>query len=192
MSQSPPPLGMACTVELYSLCFSFVEALVPTISGTWYEHMFHTIFSVPSGEAEIFPVLPWLIRSWFIFPRVWFVRKHLRQFGILQYFCLFLFNSGHRDQIACSLLGGFSNPRTAATQSIDSGLCSMLSKLPSFPFIRTRPAPFLPTWAACPAFCFPSLLPLRVCPRFWTGRRFRLRLLRLCFLPVNSRLFPPP
>ena len=38
---------------------------------------------------------------------------------------LFLFNSGHRDQIACSLLGGFSKPRTAATQSLDSDLCSM-------------------------------------------------------------------
>ena len=56
-----------------------------------------------------------------------------------------LFNSGHRDQIACSLLGGFSKPRIAATQSLDSGLCSMLSKLPSCPFIHTRPAPFRPT-----------------------------------------------
>ena len=58
---------------------------------------------------------------------------------------VFLFNYCHRDQIACSLLGGFSNTRTAATQSLDSGLCSMLSKLPSCPFIRTRPAPFRPT-----------------------------------------------
>ena len=39
---------------------------------------------------------------------------------------VFVFKSGHRDQIACSLLGGFSKPRTAATQSLDSGLCSML------------------------------------------------------------------
>ena len=31
------------------------------------------------------------------------------------------FDSGHRDQIACSLQGGFcSNPRTASTQSLDS------------------------------------------------------------------------
>ena len=30
------------------------------------------------------------------------------------------FWSGHRDQVACSLLGGFSKPRTAATQSLDS------------------------------------------------------------------------
>ena len=41
-------------------------------------------------------------------------------------FSLILFNSGHRDQIECSLLGGFSKPRTAATQSLDSGLCSIL------------------------------------------------------------------
>ena len=40
------------------------------------------------------------------------------------------FCSGHRDQIACSLLGVFSKARTAATQSLDSSLCSMLSKLP--------------------------------------------------------------
>ena len=30
------------------------------------------------------------------------------------------FGSGHRDQIACSLLGGFSKTRTAAIQSLDS------------------------------------------------------------------------
>ena len=39
---------------------------------------------------------------------------------------VFVFKSGHHDQIACSLLGGFSKPRTAATHSLDSGLCSML------------------------------------------------------------------
>ena len=33
---------------------------------------------------------------------------------------LSFFGSGHRDQIACSLLGGFSKPRAAATQSLDS------------------------------------------------------------------------
>ena len=32
------------------------------------------------------------------------------------------FKSSHRHQIACSLLGGFSKPRTATTQSLDSGL----------------------------------------------------------------------
>ena len=39
------------------------------------------------------------------------------------------FGLGHRDQIACSLLGGFSKPRTAATRSLDSVLCSILSRL---------------------------------------------------------------
>ena len=39
---------------------------------------------------------------------------------------VFVFKSGHHDQITCSLLGGFSIPRTAVTQSLDSGLCSML------------------------------------------------------------------
>ena len=39
---------------------------------------------------------------------------------------VFVFKSDHCDQIACSLLGGFSKPRTAATQSLDSVLCSML------------------------------------------------------------------
>ena len=39
---------------------------------------------------------------------------------------VFVFKSGHRDHITCSLLGGFSKPRTAVTQSLDSGLCSML------------------------------------------------------------------
>ena len=69
----------------------------------------------------------------------------LSQEDLITYKSLFfLFKSGHRDQIACLLLGGFSNPRTAATQSLDSGLCSMLSKLPSCPFIRTRLAPFRP------------------------------------------------
>ena len=38
---------------------------------------------------------------------------------------LSFFYSGHRDQIACSLLGGFSKPRTTGTQSLDSVLCSM-------------------------------------------------------------------
>ena len=35
---------------------------------------------------------------------------------------LYFFLSGFRDQIACSLLGGFSKPRTAAIQSLDSVL----------------------------------------------------------------------
>ena len=38
---------------------------------------------------------------------------------MIQYLSFF-FWSGHRDQIACSLLGGFSKPRTAAIQSLDS------------------------------------------------------------------------
>ena len=40
---------------------------------------------------------------------------------------VFVFKSGHRYQITCSLLGGFYKPRTAVAQSLDSGLCSMLS-----------------------------------------------------------------
>ena len=60
-------------------------------------------------------------------------------------FFLSFFWSGHYDQIACSLLGGFSKPRIAATQSLDSFLCSMLSSFPYFPFILTRSAPFRPT-----------------------------------------------
>ena len=39
---------------------------------------------------------------------------------------VFVFNFGLRDQITCSLLGGFSKPRTEFTQSLDSGLCSRL------------------------------------------------------------------
>ena len=38
------------------------------------------------------------------------------------YFFFFFFWYGHRDQIACSLLGGFSNPRTAAIHSLDDFL----------------------------------------------------------------------
>ena len=37
-------------------------------------------------------------------------------------FTLSFFDSGHRYQIACLLLGGFPKPRTAATQSLDSFL----------------------------------------------------------------------
>ena len=36
------------------------------------------------------------------------------------YFSCFMY--GHRDQIACSLLGGFSKPRTAAIHALDSVL----------------------------------------------------------------------
>ena len=57
------------TVYLYSLCFSFVEALVPTISGIYYEHLFRTTVSVPPNEAELFPVLPRLIMIWSMFLR---------------------------------------------------------------------------------------------------------------------------
>ena len=103
-----------------------------------------------------------------------------------------LFYSVHRDQIACSLLGGFSKPRTAAYHSLDSGLCSMLSKFSSCPFICTRSAPFRPTWAACPDFCFPHILPLHVCPQIRIWSRFCLRFLRLGFLPVYARLILPP
>ena len=35
----------------------------------------------------------------------------------ISFFCY-----GHRDHIACSLLGGFAKPRIAATQSLDSVL----------------------------------------------------------------------
>ena len=45
--KSPSPLEMAYTVELYNLLFSFVEALVPTIAGNWYEHLFRTIVLSP-------------------------------------------------------------------------------------------------------------------------------------------------
>ena len=38
----------------------------------------------------------------------------------MEIYIFFFFWSGNRDQIACSLLGGFSKPRTAATQSLDS------------------------------------------------------------------------
>ena len=68
--------------------FSFIEALVPTIDGTWYEHLFRTTVSVPPKEAELFPVLPWIILIWFIFLRVSFVWKQPHPFQILQYFCL--------------------------------------------------------------------------------------------------------
>ena len=98
----------------------------------------------------------------------------------------YLFNFCHRDQISCSLLGGFSKPITVATQSLDSGLCSMLSKLPSCSFIHTRPAPFCPTWTAWPALYFPHLLPLRVWPRIRIWRQFCLRFLCLGFLPTFS------
>ena len=103
---------------------------------------------------------------------------------------LSLFWSVHRDQIVCSLLRGFSKPRTAATQSLDSILCSMLYILLYFPFVYTCSAPFRPTWAACPAFCFLRLLPLHVCPR--VGRRFRFRFPLLGPLPVYARPIPPP
>ena len=53
------------------------------------------------------------------------------------------FWSGYRDQIACSLLGGFSKPRTVATQSLSSVpnydymLCSTYgSGPPSLPPLR--------------------------------------------------------
>ena len=74
--QSTSPLEMACTVDLYNLCFSFVEALVSTIDGTWYEHMFRNIVSVPPIEVDICSLLPWIILSRFIFLRMCCVRKH--------------------------------------------------------------------------------------------------------------------
>ena len=36
---------------------------------------------------------------------------------------VFVFNSGHRNQVTCSLLGGFSKPRAEVIQLLDSGLC---------------------------------------------------------------------
>ena len=38
---------------------------------------------------------------------------------------VFVFNSGHRNQVTCSLLGGFSKPRAEVIQLLDSGLCSI-------------------------------------------------------------------
>ena len=70
------------------LMIFLVEASVPTIAGTWYEYLFQIIVSVPPEEAELFPVLPRIIRSWFTFLRVCYIRKHPRIFGILQYFYL--------------------------------------------------------------------------------------------------------
>ena len=35
---------------------------------------------------------------------------------------IFVFSSGHRDQITCSLLGGFSKPKAEVTRLLDSGL----------------------------------------------------------------------
>ena len=36
-----------------------------------------------------------------------------------------VFNSRHRNQVTCSLLGGFSKPRAEVIQLLDSGLCSI-------------------------------------------------------------------
>ena len=38
---------------------------------------------------------------------------------------IFVFNSGHRNQVISSLLGGFSKPRAEVIQLLDSGLCSI-------------------------------------------------------------------
>ena len=35
---------------------------------------------------------------------------------------VFVFSSGHRNQITCSLLGGFSKPRAEVNRLLDSGL----------------------------------------------------------------------
>ena len=35
---------------------------------------------------------------------------------------LFVFNSGHRNQVSCSLLGGFSKPIAEVIQLLDSSL----------------------------------------------------------------------
>ena len=80
VTQYHPLLEMTCSSELYNLCFYFVEALVSTITGTWYENMFHIIVSVPPGVADKFLVLLWIIISWIIFLRICCVRKHLRLF----------------------------------------------------------------------------------------------------------------
>ena len=46
--------GLHCWVV--EIIFSFVETLVTTIAGTWYEYLFHTIFSVPPPERRSFCV----------------------------------------------------------------------------------------------------------------------------------------
>ena len=38
---------------------------------------------------------------------------------------VFVFNSSHRNQVTCSLLGGFTKPRAEVIQLLDSGLCSI-------------------------------------------------------------------
>ena len=38
---------------------------------------------------------------------------------------VFVFNSGHRNQVTCPLLGGFSKPRAEVIQLLDYGLCSI-------------------------------------------------------------------
>ena len=56
------------------------------------------------------------------------VQKHWLRFSYIcsGYYKLdmsfFVFSSGHRDQITCSLLGGFSKPRAEVTRLLDSGL----------------------------------------------------------------------
>ena len=49
----------------------------------------------------------------------------LRYFSALYMNKVFVFNSGHRNQVTCSLLGGFSKTRAEVIQLLDSGLCSI-------------------------------------------------------------------
>ena len=117
-------------------------------------------FRIHQGSALLFPSIHLIyfcsLSSYFYFilgpssaiyysEFLFFLHTYIKMNTLNHIPYFFSFYYGHSDQIACSLLGGFSNPRTAATQSLDSGLCSMLSNLPLCPFIRTRPAPFCPT-----------------------------------------------
>ena len=59
------PAPLSCK----SCAFLFVEVLVPTISGTWYEILFYTTVSYILEEVDIFPVLNQIITRWFMLLR---------------------------------------------------------------------------------------------------------------------------
>ena len=61
------------------------------------------------GDEQYTPQLPWVMKV-----RLY---GHLESEVFISFFSFF--TSGHRDQIACSLLGVFSKPRTSDTQSLD-------------------------------------------------------------------------
>ena len=59
----------------------------------------------------------------FYFKLKFCLTQEIRYF--LLYVFVFVFSSGHRNQVTCSLLGGFSKPRAEVIQLLDSGLCSI-------------------------------------------------------------------